>query len=364
LRVLPILFAALAVALVAWWALRLWGTLAGIVAALLIAVNPLFAFSSRSVRGYSLMTLCVVASSILCVRLLRREDRTSSVAYVIAAAAGIATHLFALVPFAAQVGVVAARGERTGRWAARFGSAFVLGGMAYVEIGPGMVDSAQDEAHHFRPRFPLTLAHALLGGTAIAVAATAVLFFLGIITLRRRELLVATGILVALFLLIWLVVQPFDLYPRFLVWLVAAVALVAAAAVARWRFTLPLVVAAVAALVVVDVRDWTENPLPDRQAALLIRDARALGDRVCVLPLVRGSLLAYTRAPREVTSARNFARCDVVVGTLADSRTLLFAARRDFSHDWTLTAETPYFVYSRTSRMELNPTAASPRSPS
>ena len=65
LRVLPVLFAAGAVALVAGWATRCWGALAGTCAGAMLAANPLFAFSSRGVRGYSLVTLSAVASTLL-----------------------------------------------------------------------------------------------------------------------------------------------------------------------------------------------------------------------------------------------------------------------------------------------------------
>ena len=92
----------------------------------------------------------------------------------------------------------------------------------------------------------------------------------------------------------WLVVRPADLYPRFFVWLAPAFALAAAAAVGRWPAVAAVACVAVAALVVVDARQWMQNPLPDRQAAQLVADARARGDRPCVLPWVRGSLLAYT----------------------------------------------------------------------
>jgi hypothetical protein len=72
-----------------------------------------------------------------------------------------------------------------------------------------------------------------------------------------------------------------------------------------------------------------------------------------VLPSVRGSLLAYTRAPREVTAARNLARCDFVVGALGDPPSLRQAARREFRYDWLLSAKTPFLVYSRVPRTEL-----------
>ena len=127
LRALPVLFAAVAVALVAGWASRSWGVLAGICAGAVLAADPLFAFSSRAVRGYSLVTLSAVASSLLLMRLLRRQGRLASAGYVVAAAAGVATHLYALLPLAAQAAALLVRGAFDRRWGARLGAAIVKG---------------------------------------------------------------------------------------------------------------------------------------------------------------------------------------------------------------------------------------------
>lgn len=353
LRVLPVLFAAGAVALVAGWATRCWGALAGTCAGAMLAANPLFAFSSRGVRGYSLVTLSAVASTLLLVCLLRREGRPASAGYVIAAAAGVATHLYALLPLAAQAAALLVRGAFDRRWGGRLGAAIGLGGLAYVGIGARMVESAQREGEQFRPRFPLTLARTLLGGTAVAVVACAVLLVLGSAALRRREAVAAAVTIAAGIAATWLLLRPADLYPRFFVWLVPALAFSAAAAVARWPAAAAVACVAVAALVAADARQWTQNPLPDRQAAQLVADARTRGDRPCVLPWVRGSLLAYTSAPHEVTRPRRLVRCDVVVGNPADARSLRRAAQRDLPYEWVLRATTPFLVFSRVPRSTL-----------
>jgi Dolichyl-phosphate-mannose-protein mannosyltransferase len=353
LRVLPVVFAAATVGLVTGWAARRWGMLAGLCAGALLAVNPLFAFYSRAVRGYSLVTLSAVASTILLVRLLRSEGRWIGVAYVFVAAAGVATHLYALLPLGAQAAAVAARGAFNRLWAIRFAAALVLGGLAYVDIGARMVRSAEREAHRFRPHFPLTLARTVLGSTSATAVLIGVLVALGLVTLLRREIVAAASLLAAVTALLWLWLEPVDLYARFFVWLVAGVALLAGAAVARVPLAASVVVAAVVVLVLADVRHWTQNPLPDRQAAQLVAEVREQGRQPCVLPLVRGSLVAYTRAPREVTAARNLARCDLVVGVLGDPRSLRQAARREFRYDWLLGAKTPFLVYSRVPRAAL-----------
>ena len=67
LRSLPIIFGAVTVGIVCYWAANMWGLSAGVTAAALLAANPTFAELSRSVRGYSLLTLCAVSST-LCSR--------------------------------------------------------------------------------------------------------------------------------------------------------------------------------------------------------------------------------------------------------------------------------------------------------
>ena len=353
LRVLPVLFGALAVALVTAWVVRRWGIVAGVSAGFLLAANPAFSFYSRAVRGYSLVTLSAVASTQLLVRLLRRDGGVAGAGYVAAAAAGIATHLYALFPFLAQIVAVSARGAFNGRWFTRFAAALALGALAYVRIGVGMVEAARRQTHHFRPAFPLALARTVLGGTSLAIAVVAALLVLGFAVVLRREVVAAAVALAAAIGAVWLWLQPLDLYPRFLVWLVAAVAALVGAALGRWRWAAGLGAAAVIAIVVVDVPHWTQNPIPDRQAAQLVDTARAHGDRACVLPWIRGSLLAYTRAPHEVTRPQALARCDVVVGILTDSRGLRRAARDTLPYTWTLTAKTPFLVYSRLPRSQL-----------
>ena len=67
-----------------------------------------------------------------------------------------------------------------------------------------------------------------------------------------------------------------------------------------------------------------------------MQEARSRGETPCVLPLIRGSLLAYTRAPREVTRPAQLSGCQLVLSFPFDPRSMLRAARRDFGHRWEL----------------------------
>jgi len=62
LRVLPALSGAATVGLCARWLARRHGVAAAVCGATVLAANPLFAEASRTVRGYSLVALCAVAT--------------------------------------------------------------------------------------------------------------------------------------------------------------------------------------------------------------------------------------------------------------------------------------------------------------
>jgi hypothetical protein len=106
-------------------------------------------------------------------------------------------------------------------------------------------------------------------------------------------------------------------------------------------------------MVRVDLAHWTQNPLPDQQAARVIQAARGQGKTPCVLPLIRGSLLAYTQAPHEITKPNQLQACQLVLSIPGDPTTLRIAARHAFPFRWQLNAWTPMTVYSRLSRQQL-----------
>ena len=116
MRVLPILFGALTVAVLTWFASQRLGLLAGVVAGTLVACNPTFATLSRSVRGYSLLTLCAVVSTVLVARDDGCWSRRRDIAYVAVAGVGLATHLYMVPVVAAHAGAVVARRQLDRGW--------------------------------------------------------------------------------------------------------------------------------------------------------------------------------------------------------------------------------------------------------
>ncbi|HEX3608194.1 MAG TPA: glycosyltransferase family 39 protein [Solirubrobacterales bacterium] len=75
---------------------------AGIVAAALVAVNPMLLWYSQEARAYSLFVLLTALSLLYFVRALDRGRRRDFIAWGVASALALATHYFAAFPIAAE----------------------------------------------------------------------------------------------------------------------------------------------------------------------------------------------------------------------------------------------------------------------
>jgi mannosyltransferase len=74
----------------------------GIVAAALVAVNPMLVWYSQEARAYALFVLLTAVSLLFFVRALDRGRRRDSIAWGVASALALATHYFAAFPIAAE----------------------------------------------------------------------------------------------------------------------------------------------------------------------------------------------------------------------------------------------------------------------
>jgi mannosyltransferase len=83
-------------------ALELRGRRAGLMAAALVAVNPMLLWYSQEARAYSLFALLCAVSLLYCVRALRRGRRRDVVLWGIASGLALSTHYFAVFPIAAE----------------------------------------------------------------------------------------------------------------------------------------------------------------------------------------------------------------------------------------------------------------------
>jgi hypothetical protein len=360
-RTLPILYGAFAVALLAGWAARRWGVWSAVAAGSVVMLNPMFVTQGRAVRGYSLAVLGVVVSTLALIEYLRRRDRgvLDGVSVVLlavhagGAVVAVGTHAFAAVAFAA-IGVGVLVGGRADRWLlTTWAVAVVATVLVYLPTVGDLLETAEERGSQYKPWFARLLAWEILGRdrlTAIVIGACAVggvivaTFSLAVrrdddgMRLIRGPLhpapAIALGVAVATTWIVWQVLQPADLFPRFFMVLLPLVAL----AVARFvRFVPPTVAVVILALVftvanVIDARDAT---LPLRDAAAFTDRAEAAGLTTCVVG--SESLGAYRSPPQEflVEPARydeQFAACDVVLRIGSWGSVIAPAADEAYSH--------------------------------
>ncbi len=81
---------------------ELRGRRAGIVAAALVAVNPMLLWYSQEARGYALLVLLTAVAALYFVRALDRGRRRDLTGWGIASALALATHYFAVFPVALE----------------------------------------------------------------------------------------------------------------------------------------------------------------------------------------------------------------------------------------------------------------------
>lgn len=94
---------------------ELSGRRAGLIAAALVAVNPMLLWYSQEARGYALFVLLTALSLLYFVRALDRGRRRDSLAWGIASALALATHYFAVFPVAAEaIWLLRRRGRESG----------------------------------------------------------------------------------------------------------------------------------------------------------------------------------------------------------------------------------------------------------
>ena len=351
LRVLPILFGALTVALVAAWCAHRWGVVPGVSAGALVAANPLFASLSRAVRGYSLLTLCAVAATIVLWQMLEspRARNTPWMVwlYVGLVAAGISTHLYGCVVLVVHAAIVVVRSQFDATWFLRWAVGLFLGSAIYLKTSQIILNTHNVRTFHHE--FPGELATAMLGQARVSVAVlgVAVAFALWLVR-KRTELLAGIAAVVVFAAFVWVVVQPQFLVVRYFIWLVPGVALAAAFLVARRPVAIVLVVIAVTAMVAHQWSTWTNLEVASSETAAVVDAARAQGMKVCSYLHTGVAVLAYTRQPARTESAAEAATCDLIVGFYVIPKYDRLA-RLTYPYAWTIPGQYKAFIYSRRS---------------
>ena len=348
-RLLPALAAGATVGVSTAALARRFGILAGICAGLFIATDPLFVDNGRDIRGYSLAALGSVIATLI---LSSRWTRGRLIAYALIMGLAISAQLFAGVVLLCHVAWMLTRRSRPEliRLAPAWFVSLLIGVAANANIQ--FIEFTQHglPAPMFYPTFPSDLVFFLLGAPVLLpIGLWLSSAGLGLWLQRREPWLWATiAVLAAVVLVLWLVLRPAFLYPRFFIFLVPACGYLMAAAIARWWVLAPVVVLGAAAAVVSQASGYTEDPLALPQAAAAVARIHESGQRACVIHSDEQVLSAYTTDFTVVTRPEQLHDCDaVVVVSWGVDLGLRDEAAREFPRLTTLQAYYPAVVLER-----------------
>jgi len=348
-RLIPALAAGATVGVSTGALVRRFGMLSGVCAGLYIATDPLFVDNGRDLRGYSLAALGSVLATLI---LNGKWTRGRLVAYSLIMGLAIAAQLFAGVVLLCHIAWIATRRSRGQvlQLAPAWIGALLIGAAANADIQ--FIEFTQHglPAPMFYPTFPSDLVFFLLGAPVLLpIGLWLSSAGLGLWLQRREPWLWATiAVLAAVVLVLWLVLRPAFLYPRFFIFLVPACAYLMAAAIARWWVLAPVVVLGAAAAVVSQASGYTEDPLALPQAAAAVARIHESGQRACVIHSDEQVLSAYTTDFTVVTRPEQLHDCDaVVVVSWGVDLGLRDEAAREFPRLTTLQAYYPAVVLER-----------------
>ena len=298
-----------------------FGLLAGMCAGLFIATNPMFVDNSRDLRGYSLAALLALLATLLLTNSLSPQGRElgigARVAYGLLLGLAIATHVFAIVVLLAHVAWIALRRSPPDlkRLAPAWLAALVIGAAANANIEVMVFLEHGFPPSLFNPTFPRDLVLFLVGAPVLlSLGLWLSAAGLGLWAARREPLVWASIAVVAVVVaILWLVLQPAYLYPRFFIFMVPGVAYLIAAAIDRWKVLAPVVLAGAVASIAAQAPGYTQDPLALPQAAAAIERAHAAGQRACVIHSDEQVLAAYTTEFGVISSQDQLDACDLVV---------------------------------------------------
>jgi uncharacterized membrane protein len=314
-RMLPALAAGGTVGVAAAVLIARFGVAAGVSAALYVATNPMFVENGRDLRGYSLAAFCGLLATVL---FFGRWTRWRLVLYGALLGLAMAAHVFAGLVLVAHVLWVVAR--RSWGDLPRLAPAWALAAVIAVAANGYIlwVDATQ---HGFLPRqftggFPSDLLSYLLGAhSLLAIGLWLSAAGLGLWALRNDRLMwVSVALVAATVAVLWLVIEPYYLYPRFFIFVIPSVAYLIAGAVKRWKVLAPVVVLGAIAAAVSSGPGYTDDPLALRLAAAAVQQGDASGKRVCLIHSDEQVLGAYQASGFTVVSdASQLPSCDEVV---------------------------------------------------
>jgi mannosyltransferase len=315
IRSLSVLCAAGAAYAVSALSARMLGSRTGFVSGMLFAANPVVLVFAQTARGYALCLLLAVVAELLFLHAVHDGARTAWLGYaVVAALAACANLMVLLLPMANAVAAAALPRPVARRRDLALSTVLVLvlvapllvlarranvGGVGWIS---GTAAGQLVERLNAVVPAPVTLA---LGGAAVLGA--------GVATLRRlRPAAPGTHRFVVLLLGSWLLVPVLGivalsigyrplLVPRYLVYCLPPLVILAAAAIVRLRprgLALAGVVAALSVSLALDVIWYRSPPREDwRSAVATVTSRQDVGDGVLFSP-------AFARMPFDYYRAR------------------------------------------------------------
>jgi len=362
-RVVPALAAGGTVAVSAVVLARRFGLLAGTCAGLFIAANPLFVENSRDLRGYSLAALLALLATVILPSSPPRPEgarevplpiwtRRRLISYAILLGLAIATHVFAVVVLLGHVAWIGVRRSRPEiiRLAPAWIAALLIGAAANANIEVMEFVQHGFPTAMFDPTFPRDLVLFLVGAPVLLpVGLWLSTAGLGLWAARHEpRVWVSIAVVAVVVAILWLVIQPAYLYPRFFIFLIPGVAYLMAAAVQRWKVLAPIVAVGAVAAIVAQVPGYTQDPLALPQAAAAVEREREAGGEACVVHADEQVLAAYTTDFKVVTSPDQLSGCsEVVVVSWNVDLTLRDQAAQEFPRRTLLPADYPTIVLGR-----------------
>ena len=208
-------------------------------------------------------------------------------------AIGFLAHLYMGVVVLAHAGwVVRRRRTELRAWTEAVAVGGLLAAPVYLIMLPTMASAAGERVFH--GSFPIDAAAELFGSRAVGVVGVGVLVVLALRRPTTRPMVVAIAVVLTS---VWLVLQPLNLFARFLVWLVPLMAMVVGSVVGHSRIRLALV----ALLLLVPLGSTIDRLDRDSGIRDAARVALALqhdGLHVCAVGYIWESFTAYASVPR------------------------------------------------------------------
>jgi len=352
-RVVPALAGGGTVGVGAWALARRFGLLAGAAAGVYMATVPMFVENSRDLRGYSLATFCALVATVLLFTPDRLRSRRWVLLYGAVLGCAVAAHAYAGLVLVFHVVWVGSRRSwpelrhLLPGWVLAVAIAVATNGyILYVDVTQhGFLPPL------FTPTFPRDVLFYLLGAQSLlAIGIWLSIVGLGLWVVRReRAVWIAVALVALAVVVLWLVIQPFYLYPRFFIFAIPGCAYLVAAAVRRWKVLAPVALIGAIGAAVIQVPGYTQDPLALRQAAAIVEQDSAKGDVVCVIHSDEQVLGAYTAGGfRVVSTAADLDQCtEVLVVSWGVEIPLRDLAAREFARATLISAAYPTVVLER-----------------